>query len=339
MQLKQSPLLCSEPRTSVRADLPDRARHRQPAGGFTLESKDHLYSTSPAPHTRYYRIGAVHLRFRSKIADICRDYHHLYGHYQVRPAPSDALEVSVQARRSWRTLRTYYHISVDGEERFAVLSPVAVLPHVEWAINTAVMRTLPRFYQIHAGVVSRDGAGLILPGQPQSGKSTLVAGLVQRGFKYLSDEFALIDPDTLKLAPYPKAICIKQGSFEAVQRAGVSFAFDRLFSKGEKGKVRFVDPCRIRPDVVSGPVPVRLIIFPKYVGLQQPKLERISGARAVFELAQTSFAYHRFRGQAINLLADVVEGASCYRLQTGDLDASCEIIEKCLANTAAGVDR
>ena len=43
---------------------------------------------------------------------------------------------------------------------------------------------------IHAGVVSRDGQGIILVADARHGKTTLVLELVRRGFQFLSDEMA-----------------------------------------------------------------------------------------------------------------------------------------------------
>src|SRR5690606_23289944 len=135
-------------------------------------------------------------------------------------APPGAFHVQVFAKRSPRTLLRYFHILADGEELFTVRSPLAVLPHVEWAINSLIARYLPGYLQFHASVVSLNGAGVVFPGAPGRGKSTLAAGLLMRGGAYLSDEFALLDPQSHLLVPYPKALCIKAGAFETLRGIG-----------------------------------------------------------------------------------------------------------------------
>ena len=46
---------------------------------------------------------------------------------------------------------------------------------------------------IHAGVVGWQGRAIVIPGRSFSGKSTLVAALLQAGATYYSDEFAVLD--------------------------------------------------------------------------------------------------------------------------------------------------
>src|ERR687894_479249 len=50
-------------------------------------------------------------------------------------------------------------------------------------------------------VVARGGRALVRPGPSLSGKTTLVAALVRSGAAYLSDEFAVLDPEG-RVHPY-----------------------------------------------------------------------------------------------------------------------------------------
>lgn len=302
------------------------ARSRRPARA-DLGARPSKRLAGDTPYGDAYRIGPLALSLRTTDIRLRRDFHGLYADYAVAAAPPDALLVSVSKRRSPRTLRRTFHISVDGEERFVVASRRAVLPHVEWAINGAAVSTLPGYFQIHAAAVVRNGAALILPAGPGSGKSTLAAGLIHRGWSYLSDEFALIDPQTLHACPFPKALCIKHGSFDRIRRLGLAFSSDQDYVKGVKGRVRFVDPRQLGPQAVGVAAPVRWIVFPKSVGSAAPRLERISRARAAYELARVSFTLARFRGGSLDLLADLAAGAECLVLHAGELSPTCDAIE------------
>jgi hypothetical protein len=64
---------------------------------------------------------------------------------------------------------------------------------------------LADYTPIHAGVVEVDGRAVLLPGGSGTGKTTLVAALVARGARYLSDEYALID-DRGWVHAYPRPL-------------------------------------------------------------------------------------------------------------------------------------
>lgn len=61
---------------------------------------------------------------------------------------------------------------------------------------------------VHAGVVAKEGRGLVLPGVSFAGKTTLVAALVRAGALYYSDEFAVLDFEG-NVHPYPKALSLR----------------------------------------------------------------------------------------------------------------------------------
>ena len=69
---------------------------------------------------------------------------------------------------------------------------------------------------VHAGAVEWDGHAALFPAPMESGKTTLVAGLVRAGARYLSDEAAAIDPETLLVHPFPKSLTIGAGSWEVL---------------------------------------------------------------------------------------------------------------------------
>ena len=202
-----------------------------------------------------------------------------------------------------------------------------VLPHLEWFINWQIIRKREEFVQLHASSVELGGNALILPGNPGSGKSTLTAGLLARGWSYLCDEFALVDPPTLMFHPFPRALCIKEPSFPVVDRLGVRLCRKTPYHKATKGRVAFLDPLDVRADVVGRPSRAGWVIFPHYVPDASPALERLTRSQAAHELARQCFNFRVYQERAVPILANVVRGADCYRLTAGDLNATCNLIE------------
>ncbi len=88
-------------------------------------------------------------------------------------------------------------------------------------VLNAMVAGIRSHFLIHAGVVEKQGQGVIIAADSGHGKTTLTLELVRRGFHFLSDELAAISrvdrhvypfprklrilPDTLKLAGFPSA--------------------------------------------------------------------------------------------------------------------------------------
>lgn len=277
---------------------------------------------------RHYRIGPVPVSLYSEDPQIADAFHDYYEPYQVFAPSSDSFRIEVLVRRSWRSLRRYYHIQTNGREQCILKNSRSVLPFVEWTMNALVAKFLPGYLQIHAASMSYRGRGVILAGSPGQGKSTLAAGLLARGWSYLSDEFALIDPDHRTLEAYPKALCIKAGSFEPVRQLGLPLDLDRVLHKGSKGPVSLIDPLKVRANAVGNPCPVRMIIFPQYEAGAEPDIQPMSRAQAVFELVQASFNFTKFRNRGLQLLAEIARNAHCVRVRSGDLSQTARMIEE-----------
>jgi len=288
--------------------------------------------SSRVEQVRHYRIGTVAVSLQSDLPRVQQDFHATYRPYRLERAPSDTFHIDVLTKRSWRTGRRYFHILGNGEELFVTRRPDAVLPHVEWALNGLVARYLPGYLQIHAAVMCYNGVGVVFPGSPGQGKSTLAAGLLARGWAYLSDEFALIDPQTQLLTPYPKALCIKEGSFGVVRDMGLPIDLSRVHYKGAKGRVVMLDPLAVRHDAISEPCRIGAVVFPQYGQGKSAVMEPISRAQAVFELVRVSFNFAKFRQRGFDLLVDVVRQARCFQLRTDDLTKTGELLESYLKN-------
>ncbi len=275
----------------------------------------------------YFQIGAVGVCVRSQVAGLLESYAKLYRGYRVQTRPARAVEVEVSHRRMLPWFRKHFNIRTPGPRKFKTRDPAAVLPYLEWAINWQIMLNRPEYLQIHASVMQRDGMGFIFPASPGSGKTTLAAGLLARGWRYLSDEFALIAPQTGSLMPYPKALCVKAGSHPVVEELGLPIADAGVHTKPLKGKVRFLDPTRVREGAVGTTCPLRAVIFPKYEAGAQPCLMPMSRAEAAFELNRLSFNFLEFGRGGIDLLAEVIRSAVCYRLRGGEINATCDLVD------------
>ena len=100
--------------------------------------------------------------------------------------------------------------------------------------------------------------------------------MLRRGWSYLCDEFELIDPVTGQVQPYPRALCIKEGSFSVIERLGIPLCRKTSYQKPTKGRVAFLNPLDVRADVVGNAAPVRWVVVSRYVSDATPTLRPIT---------------------------------------------------------------
>jgi len=144
----------------------------------------------------WFCTGPFQIHLKTSIEFLARSIHLLYGDFSFVENPQFAdfhvrMEMSKGIRR-WYRRRVFF--SIDDEIPFNPLPLAEALAMLEWCLNWCIESRAHQYLIIHAGVVEKHGHAWILPAPPASGKSTLTAGLVSRGWRLLSDELTLLDP-------------------------------------------------------------------------------------------------------------------------------------------------
>ena len=137
------------------------------------------------------------------------------------------------------------------------------------------------------------------------------------------------------MQPFPKALCIKQGAFSVLERLGLSPWKRRYFIKALKGQVGYLRPHDVARRPIAEPSPIRFVVFPKYRGQTVPRLFPLSRARAALALAGCTLKRDPMDGRTSAVLADVVRGATCFRLDSGDIEKTCDLIDRLFDRTRA----
>ncbi len=213
----------------------------------------------------------------------------------------------------------------DGAPVGTVENPQDALASLEWAINNAAVEQLgARYVLFHAGAVAYAHQGILLPAVAGSGKTTLVAGLVAAGFQYLSDEVGALDPLTGRLVPFPKSLCVKQGSRPILEplypqlRDGTS---RRRF--GGAPMQYLTAP---HGAVASASVPVRFVILPQYTDGVDTKLEPVTRSLALERFMEQSFSLPAHGAPGMRTVVEVLARADCYALAIGSLQEAVELV-------------
>ena len=220
----------------------------------------------------------------------------------------------------------------DGAPPFNPLPADQAFPMLEWGLNWCVSAHCHQYLVLHAAVVERAGRALMLPAPPGSGKSTLCAGLVSRGWRLLSDELALIDPACGDLVPLPRPVSLKNASIDVIR----SFAADAVIGPTVhdtlKGSVAHMKPPTESVRRAAETVRSRWIVVPHYRENATSRLEPLGRGRAFMKLVDSAFNYHLYGRAGFERLTQVAASSDCYELEYRDL---AEAVAACDALAAA----
>ncbi len=215
-----------------------------------------------------------------------------------------------------------YRLLLEGRWVNGSGDPSHVLDDLFSHINLDTIAAREGLVMVHAGsVVTPGGAGLVIPASSGLGKTTLVAGLVQAGFGYLSDEAAVFDPDTARLHPYPKRLTLKATARDKFPESRPDEAHLQL--AGDKWQV---DPEAIRPGAFAPACEVGFVIPYRFEPGAKTMTEPLTSAAACMELGRNLMYAHEDGARALPLLARVCQGAHAWRMVSGDLDEAVDTI-------------
>lgn len=198
-------------------------------------------------------------------------------------------------------------------------------------VTTALIFRTDLFHLHSAALVTPSSEqGILLVGESSSGKTTLALALMLRGFLVYSDDVAVIDPTTLALEPFPRAFRVDASTRALIEQLGVppTWVFDNTSPDPE-----YFSP----PHAAVTRVPARIALFldrdcqPD----QMPRLEPLAPAEAARLLLMNAPTLPYAGALTIATAARLTASARCYRLQSGDLRATVEMV---MALVAEGRD-
>lgn len=279
------------------------------------------------------RSGPFTYRLQSRIDSIAEGLSILYAGYPLADAEDGAdfslrLEPSTGLHRWWhRQVR----FSSDGIAPFEPLPITHAYPQLEWAMNWCVSSQAHHYLMLHAAVLERDGLAVIMPAPPGSGKSTLCAGLLHRGWRLLSDEMALIAVGSSLLTPMVRPVSLKNRSIELMQAYVPEAVFNQVTHNTSKGSVTHMKVPDEHLRRMDEPATPRWVIFPQYVAGAAATLNPLPRGQSMLELGINSFNYGLLGRRGFETLAQVVAMCDSYRFEYSELDDAVAVFDALLA--------
>jgi HprK-related kinase A len=280
-------------------------------------------------HGLRYRTGSFIVCLHSDVPEFLAALANIYAPLELL-GDDEPCHYNVSMRRQSglrRWARPQIQFTVDGLQPFEPYPLGHAFPMYEWGLNWCIGTTAHYHLLLHSAVVEKQGRGVILPAIPGSGKSTLCAGLVSRGWRLLSDEFGVIRHGDGMVQPLPRAAPLKNESIQIIRDFAPELKLGPLFERTRKGTIAHMAPptdSLLRQGEAVSP---RWVIFPTYRVGEPIALRRQSRAVALARLVNNSFNYPVTMADGFRTLVHMVRHVDCYELVNGDLGEAVAAIE------------
>jgi hypothetical protein len=173
-----------------------------------------------------------------------------------------------------------------------------ILEGFEHYLQLHVAELARRRVFVHAGVVGWRGQAILIPGRSHSGKSNLVAALLQSGATYYSDEYAVLDAKG-RVHPYSRPLSLRNGDGGRPTRYNIEQSGGRVGVK---------------------PLPIGLVVVTQYKAGAEWRPRRLSVGRGILALLANTVAARREPAMALGTLQRAAGQAKLIKSPRGEAD-------------------
>lgn len=135
-----------------------------------------------------------------------------YARVVFGPWPVSERAQSTRRWNAWRDRDGFSLANGGAQPPARHASAHELVQAVEYAAIATIAQAPGSRLAFHGALIARAGAGILILGAPESGKSTLALALWQRGWALLSDDTTLVDSDSGAAWPCPRRVSVRQGS-------------------------------------------------------------------------------------------------------------------------------
>ncbi len=227
-----------------------------------------------------------------------------------------------------RWFRPQVNFDFDGVRPFKPLPINQAFAMFEWGLNWVVANHAHQFAIVHSATLEKNGRGYIFPGAPGSGKSTLCAALVCRGWRLLSDEMALISIVDGLIWPIPRPVSLKNASIDIIRNFSHDVFLGDVVADTAKGNIAHMRPPKASVNAANVPVKPFAVMFPTYRAGASTEFIEITKGQTLMRLAENCFNYPVLGADGFNCLADAVSQTRCHTVTYSDLNEVIALLER-----------
>lgn len=282
-------------------------------------------------HATMVRIGPVGLRIGSDARapiDLLRT---LYAGYPTPRVPDFTVRLPlVGGWRRWARPA----VRLEGDHMLPDAAPLPLahgLLAAEMAMNLQVALGHRRHLLLHASAAERDGRAVVMTGESGAGKSTLATMLGAHGWRFMGDEFVLLDLASGHVHAFPRLVSLKNAAIAEVQRQLPDARFGPLLRDTPKGDIRHLVPDAAAVAAMDTPALPALLLFPQYG--PSPDTRTVGAGEAFVRLTQASTNYTALGEAGFAALTRFVDAVPRAAIDFPDTAAGLAAVERLWARS------
>ena len=224
-------------------------------------------------------------------------------------------------------------IVIDGFILDVFSSFSEIVPRLTFVMLDSAYRNIDFLIAIHAAALSVGNNCLLFPGDSGVGKSTLSAALIKSGFKYLTEDTAIIDINSRRVIAAPVSLRIKEGSWSIVQAMFQDSLTTTVHNSRDGRKIRYlVPPEESFHQSNMGCDFVKALVFPKYSPESETSIRAISRIDTILKIQDCGYdAGARLNKAKVAELLDWIKDVDCYEMNYTSSPEAVSIVRSLLA--------
>lgn len=281
-------------------------------------------------------VPPITFRVRSTLPFLADQIHFLYAD-QVFADAREFADIDIKMIRlagGSPLVQPKVQFVVDGTTPFDAFPLAHTLPMFEWGLNWVFAHRMHGYLLLHAAVVERDGLALVMPAWPGSGKSTLAASLACRGWRFLSDEFGVVQFGGERVLPFARPASLKNASIDVMRAFAADAAIGEVFANTHKGTVAHFRVPAESAARGGEPAAIAAIVFPEFKSGADVTVRELPRATAMLKLAGNAFNYEVVGERGFRSVSAIVRRCESCVLQYGDLAGAHAALDEIVARAS-----
>lgn len=261
-----------------------------------------------AIQTSVFEAFGHHFAVRSPDVELIRYVDELLAPFATASSPQHMYDV-VRDGQEWA-------VRIDGERGLSTPRLWLVLAWLFWHFTQQAIATVPDRLLLHAALLELDGRGLVLCGRMNSGKSTLAGALVERGWRYHSDEVVVLEEQggSPVVSGFPRPLVVEGGSQRLLSGLRPPPSWRARFRRKHWH-------LPLAPPELAA-VPLAALVIPIVDAGKPARLEPAQAATLCRLLWENTWNSQSVGGAGFALLARGSRSVPCAHLRHGDLDVA-----------------